>query len=100
MPRFIDGLLRLLSGEPWMERRSGERRVQEERRHAPPGKPAGTPVTSPEDLRQVANLDRGDVPADGRVYTSGRCKGGHGAPCETKGERRTGEARASGGGRT
>ena len=29
MPRFIDGLFRLLAGEPWVERRRRERRLLE-----------------------------------------------------------------------
>ena len=29
MPRFIDGLFRLLTGEPWVERRKRERRLLE-----------------------------------------------------------------------
>lgn len=46
MPRFVDRLLRILTGEPWSERREGERRspvdwrgstteesVEDERRH-------------------------------------------------------------------
>ncbi len=35
MPRFIDGLFRLLAGEPWLERRKGERRSVERRRYTP-----------------------------------------------------------------
>ena len=40
MPRFIEGLLRLLAGEPWSERRRRKRRSLEERRHSPPDKTA------------------------------------------------------------
>ena len=36
MGRFMEGLLRLLAGEPWSERRRRERRLLEERRHSPP----------------------------------------------------------------
>jgi len=38
MPRLIDGLFRLLAGEPWVERRRRERRSLEDSRNMSPDK--------------------------------------------------------------